>query len=83
MRTLLYVPIIHSGAAINASLKESEVGVLFIGAAHNLIPLLEPDIAVTKLKDPHKVKSYFEELVLGKNRRRFEELSSYLASPAR
>ncbi len=68
-------------SAINSTLREPELGVLFIGAGHNVVPLLATDISATMVKDQNKIKSYFEELFSGKNKKRFEELSSYLASP--
>lgn len=67
--------------AINATLKEAELGVLFIGAYHKVAPLLAGDISLEVLKDRQKVEAYFEELLSGQEDKRFEELAKYLSSP--
>ncbi|MDI6688736.1 MAG: hypothetical protein QME06_11010 [Desulfobacterales bacterium] len=64
--------------AINQTLKEKETGVLFIGAYHDVIPLLAEDIVVVELKKTKKVSEYFKELIFGKDEERFEELAEYL-----
>ena len=66
---------------INATLKEGELGVLFIGAYHNVIPCLATDISVEAVKDPQQMVAYFGELFLGQNNDRFAELTQYLRSP--
>lgn len=67
--------------AINGTLQEGETGVLFIGAYHDVLPLLSRNILVMEVKEHGKVKAYFEELIRGKNNNKFEELTKYLASP--
>ena len=66
---------------INDTLHEGEVGVLFIGAAHDVASLLAGDIAVEPVKDPGMVRAYVEELVLGRDGKRLEELCQYMRSP--
>ena len=65
---------------INESLREGEIGILFLGAYHNVLPHLEKDILVKSVKDQDKIRAYFDELVMGHDGDRFEELARYLAS---
>ncbi len=65
---------------INETLKDGEVGLLFIGAYHDVIPHLAKDIVVEQLKEQGKVKAYFEELMYGRDERNFERLAGYLSS---
>ena len=66
---------------IAATLRDGEVGVLFIGTYHDIAPRLAADILVEMVKDREKVQAYFTELLQGQDDRRFEELARYLASP--
>jgi hypothetical protein len=66
---------------INETLGEGELGVLFIGAHHNVAPSLAGDIAVQLAKEPGKVRAYFEELLFGNDDRRLQELGRYLTAP--
>jgi len=66
---------------INSTLREGEVGVLFIGAYHQIAPYLDQDIAVEAVKEPEKMKAYFEALLLGREAERLEELARYVGSP--
>ncbi|TET10765.1 hypothetical protein E3J84_03670 [Candidatus Aerophobetes bacterium] len=68
---------------INETLKDGEAGVLFVGAYHNVLPRISKDIIVYELKERSKVKAYFDELVWGKDEKRFKELAEYLASPVK
>jgi len=68
------------GETIRATLKEGEVGVLFIGAHHNVASRLAGDISVEVVKDPRRVRAYFEELFVGRDEVRLEELVQYLTS---
>jgi len=68
---------------INETLKDGEVGVLFVGAYHNVLPRISKDIIVYELKERSKVKTYFDELVWGKDEKRFNQLAEYLASPVK
>jgi len=69
-------------ATINATLKEGELGVLFLGAYHNVVSRLARDIRVQAIKDPELVRAYFAELLAGHDDRKLEELASRLAAPA-
>jgi hypothetical protein len=68
---------------INETLRDEEVGVLFIGVYHNVLPRISQDIVVYELKERSKVKAYFDELMGGKNEKRFNELAEYLTSPVK
>ena len=68
---------------INETLGDGEVGVLFIGVYHNVLPRISQDIVVYELKERSKVKAYFDELVRGKDAKRFKELAKYLISPVK
>jgi len=68
---------------INETLQDEEVGVFFIGVYHNVLPRISQDIMVYQLKERSKVKAYFDELVWGKDEKRFSELAEYLASPVK
>lgn len=68
-------------AAIAATLRDGEVGVLFIGAAHDVLSLLPPDLTVAKLKEPAPVREYLEALLAEPDEARVEELGRYLAAP--
>jgi len=66
---------------INETLKDGEVGLLFIGVYHDVVPHLAGDIAVEQLKEREKVKAYFDELMYGRDERNFERLTTCLTSP--
>lgn len=68
-------------ATIAATLREGEVGVLFLGAAHEVLTLLPPDITAVKLKEPARVREYLEALLAGPDEARVEELGRYLGAP--
>jgi len=65
---------------INRTLKEGETGVLFMGAYHNILPLLDHDIDVTAIKDRERVEAYFQELLSGHDEDKLARLASYLVS---
>lgn len=67
---------------IDKTLKDDEVGILFLGAYHNIKNMLPADIQIIELKDREKVVEY-QRLVPFYNRKkeRFEELGEYLISP--
>ena len=67
--------------SINATLEDDKVGLLFIGAYHDVVPHLAKDIAVEQLKEQEEVKAYFDELMYGRDKRNFERLTRYLTSP--
>ncbi|MBI4336267.1 MAG: hypothetical protein HY683_00360 [Chloroflexi bacterium] len=67
-------------AAINSTLKDGEVGVLFIGADHNVPAHLPADIMVVALKDRHRVLAYFAGLLQGSDDEKLKEMARYLTS---
>ena len=67
---------------INGTLREGEVGILFMGSLHNVVRYLHKDIVVEHVKDREKVNAYLKKLISKRNSKRFEQLARYLASPA-
>lgn len=65
---------------INETLKEEERGVLFMGAFHEVSQYIAKDIQVKEVKNIEKVRTYFKELISGKNKGKFDELTEYLGS---
>ena len=63
---------------INQTLKAEEMGVLFIGAYHDVLSFLAKDVSVEELKKTEKVRDYFKMLISGRNDERFNELGEYL-----
>lgn len=68
---------------INRTLREGDNGILFIGAYHNVMPMLDKDIVVKEIKETKKVRDYQKIFLRGKNNERVETLSGYLISPVR
>lgn len=67
---------------IDETLNDGEVGILFIGAYHDVIPKLPRDIEVSEVKETEKVREYQRALLnWGRKKRRFEQLTEYLISP--
>jgi hypothetical protein len=58
------------------------VGVLFVGAGHDVGACLAPDVLVQSFKNSQKVLHYIYELLLGKDPREVEALAQYIAAPA-
>lgn len=67
--------------AVNETLSAGEVGVLFLGANHDILPLLAPDIAVVPLKDVDKVRRYLKALFSAGSDQELRELAAHLAAP--
>jgi len=67
---------------INETLTEGETGILFIGAYHDVIKRLAPDIRVGQVKEVARIKEYHKALI---NTKRYDqylrELGEYLTSP--
>jgi hypothetical protein len=64
---------------IDNGLAESETGILFIGADHNVKPKLPRDIKIKEIKETRKIKDYQSLLPFyQKSKKRFEDLSGYL-----
>ena len=67
--------------SIDESLGKSEVGIIFIGAYHDIKKRLPGSIRVSEIKDARKVKEYQALLPFCiKNKDRFDELGKYLVS---
>lgn len=71
----------YIAANINATLREGEVGLLFLGAYHNVLPHLAPDILVEQVKEHTKVQAYFKALMQKRSEAEWERLAAYLAAP--
>ncbi|MBI2329414.1 MAG: hypothetical protein HYU85_07275 [Chloroflexi bacterium] len=68
--------------SINETLAEGESGILFIGAYHDVVPRLAPDIRVGQVKEVARVKEYYKSLINTKRRdQQLQELGEYLVSP--
>jgi hypothetical protein len=66
---------------IDRTLKENEMGILFIGAYHNVLSKLPLDIKIKEIKETRKILEYQSLLPFyHKNIARFEDLSEYLIS---
>jgi hypothetical protein len=64
---------------IDRNLKENEIGILFIGAYHNVQSRLPSDIKIKEIKETCKIREYQSLLPFyHKNKTRFEDLSEYL-----
>jgi len=66
---------------INSSLKEGETGVLFLGAFHNVLPMLAQDIKVEELKEREKVAAYQKIFYLKSKEGERKRLEKYLTTP--
>ncbi|MCG2769724.1 MAG: hypothetical protein L6435_15300 [Anaerolineae bacterium] len=63
---------------INSTLEQD--GILFIGAFHSIIPRLDKDIVVEKVKAREKVAEYQKSFFLRQKQARTKELAAYLAA---
>jgi len=67
--------------SIDESLGHGEIGIIFIGAYHNIKKRLPRGIRVSEIKDARKVKEYQTLMPFcHKNKERFNELTNYLVS---
>jgi len=66
---------------ISSTLQADELGVLFIGAGHDVLVRLVADIQVQTVKDPDKLRMYIQELLLARDSRKLEALARYVAGP--
>ena len=66
---------------INETLNQGETGILFIGAYHDIIPMLDKDIQVKEIKEIQKIRDYQKAFLYRKDKKRFEALADYLISP--
>lgn len=68
-------------ATIDETLQTDQLGILFIGAYHNIAKRLPADIEISALKDLHQVKKYMQAFRLNRSSAACNKLSQYLASP--
>lgn len=66
---------------INKSLREGQTGICFLGAYHQVLPNLPADIKVVTLKDPKKVREYYQKFLTHKREGEVNSLSHYLTKP--
>ncbi len=71
----------HIARTIDATLREGEIGVLFLGAEHRATARLAPDIVVEPLKDAEVVRGYFQILLARGSDKERDRLTAYLAAP--
>jgi len=66
---------------VNETLRADEIGVLFLGANHEVGPLLAPDIVLEPLVDPQAVRRYLAALLGGRTEEEIDELQRQLTVP--
>lgn len=66
---------------INESLKEGETGICFLGAYHQVLVGLPKDIRVITLKDPERVKEYYQKFTTHIWEGEVNSLGRYLTTP--
>lgn len=68
--------------AIDTTLKNGETGILFLGAYHNILNKLSPDIHVVQVKDANRLKEYQKLLPFhATHKLQFRKLMDYLVEP--
>ena len=66
---------------IDETLTQGEVGILFLGAYHNIIPKLAKGIRLIEVKKVEKIRGYQKSLLsFRKNKEEFDQLAKYLVS---
>ena len=65
---------------INETLKEGEVGLLFMGSYHDILPHLAKDIMVGQVKERQKINAYFKALISSRDEGKLKQLAEYLTS---
>lgn len=63
---------------INECLQEGETGICFLGAYHQLLPNLPKDITVVTLKNPEKVRQYYQKFPISRWAGEVNDLARYL-----
>jgi hypothetical protein len=73
----------YIAGVIENTLQEGEMGVLFIGAYHEVLSKLPAEINIFQVKQLTKVREYHKLLgrVNSKSGKRYQDLADYLASP--
>lgn len=67
--------------SINSGLHDGETGICFLGASHHITDSLAKDIEMIALKDPDKVRAYFQKFMSKKGKQEVDMLGSYLTMP--
>lgn len=78
---LLQVRDAYIARQIKEHLADGETGVCFLGAEHQALANLPPDIEVIALKDPQKVRAYHQKYMSRKWAAEVSELGAYLTMP--
>lgn len=66
---------------INQNLPEGETGICFLGAYHDVLSKLRSDIKIILVKNPDKVKEYYQRLTNGETVGAINKLVRYLTNP--
>ena len=66
---------------INQNLKEGKTGICFLGAYHDVLSKLASDIKIVLVKNPDKVKEYYQRLTNGETVGAINDLARYLTKP--
>lgn len=66
---------------INQNLKEEETGICFLGAYHDILSKLASDIKIVLVKNPDKIKQYYQRLTNGEIAGAINNLARYLTNP--
>lgn len=79
-------PLLHArdeyiATQINQNLKEGETGMCFLGAYHDVLSKLPRDIKIVLVKDPDKVREYYQRLSRGETAGAINKLARYLTKP--
>lgn len=71
----------YIAAQINQNLKVGETGMCFFGAYHDILSKLASDIKIVLVKNPDKVKEYYQRLTCGETVGAINKLARYLTKP--
>jgi len=66
---------------INQNLKEEETGICFLGAYHDVLSKLASDIKIVRVKNPDRVKEYYQRLTNGETVGVINDIAFYLTKP--
>lgn len=71
---------VYIARVIDSTLRKGEMGVLFIGAGHDVLGHVASDIRVREAKDPGKLQLYISELLFGTDFGKVQALARYVAA---
>jgi len=66
---------------IDESLQEGETGICFLGVYHRMLQKLSPDFTVVYLKNPQKIKEYYQKLTSHSREGEINRLARWLVEP--